>query len=97
METSFGYCDRETAWFSSDERRWITKIRRLAEKFPDQVRIIKQPEENDGCIYACLPSRAMKINLISPRQMTDEQRAIAGERLKSARKSLKETEVTGDA
>jgi len=86
METSFNYCDKNLAFFSSDERKWINKIRRLADKFPDQVTIIAQPEDNDGCIYASLPVESMKINLISHRRLSDEERAVAVERLKLARK-----------
>jgi len=90
METSFSYCDKDRAFFSSDERKWINKIRRLADKFPDRVTILAQPEDNDGCIYASLPVEAMKINLISGRKLSDEERAIAAERLKLARKTWKE-------
>lgn len=87
METSFNYCDKNRAFFSSDERKWINKIRRLADKFPDQVTIIAQPEDNDGSIYASLPVESMKINLISHRRLSDEERAVAAERLKLARKA----------
>ena len=92
METVFNYTDRDTAYFSSDERRWITKIRKMADRFPDRVKIIKQPEENNGCIYASLPVRAMKINLVSARQISDEEMDAMRERLKSARRMPKETE-----
>ena len=50
METCFNYCDKEHGYFSTDERRFITKVRRLQEKFPDRVRIIAEPEDNDGCL-----------------------------------------------
>ena len=46
METNFDYCDRERAWFTSDEKRWINKIRKLAARFPDQVTILRQPENS---------------------------------------------------
>lgn len=64
-ETSFSYCDKDMAFFSSDERKWINKIRRL-------------------------PVESMKINLIPRRQLSDEERAVAAERLKLARKARKE-------
>lgn len=64
MDTCFNYCS-DSAYFSSDERRWISKIRKLASAHPDQVTILKQPEDNDGCIYARLPVRAMKISISS--------------------------------
>lgn len=87
METCFEYIDKEDAYFSSDERKWITRIRKLAEKFPDKVTILKQPEENDGCIYARLPQNFMKIAPKRAVNYTDEQIAMLTERLKSIRKT----------
>lgn len=80
METCFEYIDKEDAYFSSDERKWIARIRKLAEKFPDRVTILKQPEENDGCIYARLPQNFMKIAPKTRLNLTDEQRAALRER-----------------
>ncbi len=85
METCFEYIDKEDAYFSSDERKWITRIRKLAERFPDKVIILKQPEENDGCIYARLPQDFMKIAPKRVVNFTDEQIAMLTERLKLAR------------
>ena len=48
METCFNYTEKEHGYFSSDERKFITKVRKLKEKYPEQVRIIAEPEENDG-------------------------------------------------
>ena len=61
METCFNYTEKEHGYFSSDERRYITKIHKLAEKYPEQVRIIAEPENNDGCIYCELPTSWLKI------------------------------------
>ena len=93
METCFNYSDKGDAFFSSDERRWINRIRKLAGKWPDRVTILKQPEDNDGCIYARLPQEALKINLIPRQTLTDEQIDALKERLKSARESA---QVVGD-
>ena len=41
METCFNYVDKDKAFFSSDERRFVNKVHKLAEKYPEQVRIIK--------------------------------------------------------
>ena len=75
METCFNYVDKELGYFSSDERRFITKIRKLKQKFPEQVQIIAEPENNDGCIYCSLPSSWLKI--IPKREVTEEEREIA--------------------
>ena len=76
MDTCFNYTG-ETAFFSSDERRWITKIRKLAEQNPDEVTIIRQPEENDGCIYAKILPEYVKIAPNRKLNLTDEQRDAA--------------------
>ena len=80
METCFNYVDQQKAFFSSDERKWISKIRELAAERPDEVHIICQPETNDGCIYASLPSHYLK--LAPKKKLSDEQRAILSERMK---------------
>lgn len=80
METCFNYTEKEHGYFSSDERRYITKIHKLAEKYPEQVRIIAEPENNDGCIYCELPTSWLKI--IPKREVTDEQREISRVRMK---------------
>ena len=79
METCFNYCDKEHGYFSSDERRYITKIRKLKQKYPDKVRIIKEPEENDGCIYCELPTDWLKI--IPKRTVSEEQREASRVRM----------------
>lgn len=89
METVFEYCDRDNAYFSSDERKWITRIRKLAEQHPDEVTILNQPETNDGCIYARLPVEYLKISPKRRVDVSDEQRLIRAERLRLARKSIK--------
>ena len=84
METCFNYCEKDKAFFSSDEKKWINRIRRLAKKYPDKVFILKQPEDNDGCIYARLPPSALQIR-IQECTLSPEQIEAAGKRLKEAR------------
>ena len=71
METCLCYNNKEVAFFSSDERRWITKIRNLKKKYPDEVEILAKSETNDGCIYCKLPSQWMKIQ---PKRVYSEER-----------------------
>ena len=87
METCFNYTEKEHGYFSSDERKFITRVRRLAEKYPDKVRIIKQPEKNDGCIYCELPTEWFSIRPPVKRNLTDEQRQNLADRLRSAREN----------
>lgn len=87
METSISYCGGGRMYFSSDERRWITRIRKLAAENPQDVRIIQQPEHNNGCIYAELSVDYLKIAPKRRVEFSDEQLAIMRERMKSIRKT----------
>lgn len=78
METCFNYVDKDVAFFSSDERRWINKIRKLKEQHPDEIQILAEPENNDGCIYCRLPSYTLKIQF--KREYTEEERQAAREK-----------------
>ena len=97
METAWSNLDREHGFFSSDERRWINRIHKLKEKYPDEVTVIAEPEDNGGCIYAKLPCEWMRIGPISRRQYTDEEKAamaqtLANWRLKQASEACTETD-----
>lgn len=50
---------------SLTQRRYITKVRKLAEKYPEKVQIIA--ENKDGSIFAHLPLKALKLSIITPR------------------------------
>lgn len=88
METCFNYCEPKTAFFSSDERKWITHIRKLAKKNPE-VMIIKQPEENDGCIYCKLPAEWLKVSPPRKLNLSEEQREISRKRMRELQAKMK--------
>lgn len=88
METCFDYTTREHGYFSSDERKFINKVRRLKEKFPEQVRIIKEPEDNDGCIYCELPVEWFTIRVPKQMNYTEEQREEIAKRFALSKSSL---------
>lgn len=90
METCFNYVDKEKAFFSSDELRWINKIHKLAEEYPDKVQIIREPHDNDGCIYTQLPSSWLKIQPKRKIEMTEEEKDALRERLARARQASSE-------
>lgn len=85
METCINYCTTDCAYVSSDERHWITKIRKLAERYPEQVRIIREPDQNDGCIYATVPVKWVKT--VPPKKMnlTEEQKKEFAVRMRRVR------------
>lgn len=74
METSISYTD-QTAFFSSDERKWINRIHKLKQLCPEQVTIIREPEENGGCIYCKVPASWVKIAPKKSINMSEEQKA----------------------
>ena len=82
IETAVSYDERKIAFFSSDEKKWINKMRKLAEQHPDECQIIVQPENNDGCINAKFPAKWLKVSVPRSVNMTKEQRQAAAERMR---------------
>lgn len=71
----------KTATCTFSQQRYVGKIRKLAAEHPNEVEIVA---ENENSIVAHIPVNYVKIS--PPRQMSDEQRQAAGERLNAARK-----------
>lgn len=63
--------------------RYISKIKKMADKFPDECEIVS---ESDGCIVAHVPVKWIHVSRHSGREMSDEERAAAAERLRKVRK-----------
>ena len=82
METCFNYCDDKVAFFSSDERKWLNRIHKLKEQFPEQITIIREPEVNDGCIYCKLPASALRVQLKQKVELSAERKQELSERMK---------------
>lgn len=80
METCCEYTD-SVMWVSTDERRMITRMMKLIAEHPDETEIIKRPEENDACLYCKVPSTWLKIAPLVKREMSDEQKAAASQRM----------------
>ena len=81
METCINYCEPGWAYVSSDERRWVSCLRRLAKEHPEECIIMKYPEDNEGFIYGKVPQRWVKISPPRKVNITDERRAELSERL----------------
>lgn len=90
METCINYCTTECAYVSSDERHWITRVRKLAEENPEQVRILAEPQNNDGCIYATVPVKWVRINPTKKRVLTEEQKKELSDRMKRISRNVSE-------
>ena len=92
METCFNYVRKEQGFFSSDEQKWINKIHKLKTEYPEEVEIIREPENNDGCIYCTLPVSWLKIQPKRKSYMTEEQKDALRERLAQARQARSESQ-----
>lgn len=80
------YYGEKTAWFCSSEIKMINQIKRLAKQHPKEVKILKNPEDNDGIIYCEFPKGWVKLRGPNKRQQTEEQKQAAAARLKKANK-----------
>jgi len=78
-------------YVSTDERRWINRLLKIAKEHPDEVTVTKLPEENDGCLCLKCPASYLKISPPLRREMTEEQRFALAERMKSMRKPKQDT------
>lgn len=85
-ETACDYltCD-DHATFCSSETKWINKILKLREQYPNEIKIQELPEDNQGMLLAHIPKSWFKISPPRKREMTDEQREEAAKRLANAR------------
>lgn len=85
METACEYLEDRVMRVSTDERRMITRLMKLAEQYPDEVEIIERPETNDGCLYLKCPADWLLIRHPKKMNYTEEQRAAMAERIKNIR------------
>src|SRR5574344_46274 len=60
--------------------RYISKVKRLADKFPEEVEIVEENE--DGTLLAHIPLNYIKINRAS-RDLTEEEREELAERARN--------------
>ena len=86
-ETCIEYIDaNKYATFCSSERKWINKIHKLKEQYPEQVQIVASEEDNDGTILAHVPKTWMKVSPPKKMNLTEEQKAARAERMRSLKK-----------
>jgi hypothetical protein len=65
------------------DQKYIGKVKKLAEQYPNDVKI--KAINEDGSIFAHIPRSALKLSIVK-RNLTDEQRQLMGDRLRSLRK-----------
>ena len=74
----------KVATVTLSQPKYINKIKKLAEQFPDEVEIIM--ENSDGSLLAHIPTSYIKINNPPKREYSDEEKAIMVERLRKINK-----------
>ena len=79
--TNYMYGD-ETFTMSSSESKWINRIKKYSEQYPNDVKITHINE--DGSIMAEINKKWFKIS--PPRKVSDKQRELASQRFKALRK-----------
>jgi imidazolonepropionase-like amidohydrolase len=82
--------DDDHAVISTDEKKWVNKLYKLAEEYPNEVEI--RSEYKDGFVTAHVPKEWVRVRPPAKREMTDEQKQAAAERLTQARKRKKDEE-----
>ena len=73
-----------TATVTLSQPKYVSRVKELAKKFPNEVEIVH--ENRDGSVVAHIPTKAIKINLVTPREYTEEEKEKLREQLKNARK-----------
>ena len=79
------------------QTKYMNQLKKLVEKYPDEVKIIKTAKENDGMMVVHLPKKFVKVSFgeaRAKREMTEEQKAAAAER---AKKMLEVTKAKAEA
>lgn len=81
----------KTATVCFSQGRYISKIKKLAEKYPEEVQITA--ENKDGSIVAHIPVSYIKINN-SKREISEEERELLRERARNNLHADKNTDET---
>lgn len=75
---------QDTIAVTLHQGRYISRVEKLAKKFPDKVKILAR--NDDGSIFAKLPLKALKLNLSSKSEMSEVDRQKVAERFAKSRK-----------
>lgn len=67
--------------------RYASRIRKLAESDPDDVKIYS--DRDGGYLVATVPLKAVKLNIVHRDELSDEKREAVRQRMEAARKLIK--------
>lgn len=92
-ETTYSVEPGNIAYFSTDYKKLINRIHRLAEQYPADIDIIKDDKDNDGVLYCRMPADLWLFGFKHKQKLPEERRKAASERMKAMRaKQLEQTE-----
>jgi hypothetical protein len=91
FETVLEYFDDSECRVYTNERKTINRVLGFAEEYPDKVRLLNEPKDNEGYLNAYIPRDWVVIRPKTTRELTEEQRQVLRDRLNSYRKKA-ETE-----
>lgn len=96
--TTNAMADEKTFTFYSSESKWINKIKKLAQEYPDDVKINRidydEIDKNkEYSIEANISKKFLKINPPRKSNMTDEQKAALAARLRKSRNTGEKNEI----
>ena len=92
-------CENAIEWLDGQKTATVTihseklrnRVMRLAEEYPDKIKVIAEPKKNGGFLYARVPRSWVKINPPPKRsEMTEEQKQALAERGRKALAELAE-------
>lgn len=69
-----------------NQTKYVNKIKSLAKKHPDKVKILA--ENSDGSICAKLPIKSLKLSIIE-RELSEEDKQIRAERMRKLKEDKK--------
>jgi hypothetical protein len=86
-ETSADYTvGNDFMTFYSAEPKWVSKVKKWKEKFPDDIDI--RCENSDGSIVVHFPKSWFKISPKKQCNLSDEYKTIVAERMRNSRQNL---------
>ena len=94
-DTTWGENENAIEWLDTKQKATVTlhggrlknRVMKLAEEYPDDVEIRREPDENGGFLVAKIPAKWVKITPPRRLELTDEQKEELRERLSVARAS----------
>ena len=94
-DTTWGENENAIEWLDTQQKATVTlhggrlknRVMKLAEEYPDEVEIRREPDENGGFLVAKIPAKWVKITPPRRLELTDEQKEELRERLSVARAS----------